>query len=207
MFDHIIGNEFVKSYLRRVIENNCIGNSILFAGPEGIGKSVFAEAFAKQIICRNDVSGDHQRKLESGNHPDLRVYRPEGKLGMHSIASMRQLSEEVYLAPFEAKNKVFIVHEAERMLSYSANALLKTFEEPALDTVIILLSSAPSSLLSTVLSRCRAIYFQSLSEQDIIAFLMQYHQKEFKEAQEVAMLSQGCIGNAIKLMQEGGDPL
>lgn len=207
MFDHIIGNESAKTYLKRVVEKGTIGNSLLFAGPEGVGKSLFAEAFAKLLICSNDPHGQHRRKIESGNHPDIRVYRPEGKIGMHSIASMRQFSEEVYLAPFEANYKVFIIHEAERMLSYSANALLKTFEEPASDTIIILLSHAPSSLLPTILSRCRMINFRLLSEEEITLFLIQQHQKKAEEAQTISMLSQGSLSNAIKLMQQSKDPL
>lgn len=207
MFDHIIGNESAKSYLKRIVEKGAIGNSLLFAGPEGVGKSLFAEAFAKLVICSNDLQGHHRRKVESGNHPDIRVYRPEGKIGMHSIASMRQFNEEVYQAPFEADYKVFIIHEAERMLSFSANALLKTFEEPAVDTIIILLSSAPSALLPTVLSRCRMIYFQSLSDEDINSYLINKHQKNAEEAQSIAMLSQGSLSNAIRLVQHGGDPL
>lgn len=207
MFDHITGNESAKTYLKRIVERGTIGNSLLFAGPEGVGKSLFAEAFAKLVICSDDLHGRHRRKIESGNHPDIRIYHPEGKTGMHSIATMRQFSEEVYLAPFEANYKVFIIHEAERMLSYSANALLKTFEEPALDTIIILLSSTPSTLLPTILSRCRMIYFQLLSEEEITSCLMQHHQKKSEEAQAIAMLSQGSIGNAVRLMQDGGDPL
>lgn len=207
MFDHIIGNDPAKKYLKRIIEKGTIGNSLLFAGPEGVGKSLFADAFAKMVICNDDPDGHHRRKIESGNHPDIRVYRPEGKTGMHSIASLRQFSEEVYLAPFEAKYKVFIIHEADRMLSYSANALLKTFEEPSLDSIIILVSSNPSALLPTVLSRCRMIHFQLLLEEEIVSFIMQSYQKSKEEAQSIAMLSQGSIGMAYKQIHQGGDPL
>lgn len=206
MFDHIIGNEQAKAYLTRIVERGTIGNSLLFAGPEGIGKSLFAEAFAKLVICQNDPQGHHKAKIESGNHPDIRTYRPEGKIGMHSIAAMRQLSEEVYLAPFEADRKVFIIHEAERMLTYSANALLKTFEEPAEDTMIILLSSAPASLLPTVLSRCRVIYFHSLLEDEIAAFIMRQCGTPLDEAQGIASLAQGSIGNALRLVNDGKNP-
>ena len=166
MFTHLFGNEQVKKYLTRMVETDAIGNSLLFAGPEGIGKSLFAYAFAKALICSDDPQGKHKQKIESGNHPDIRIYRPEGKIGMHSIASLRQLSEEVYLAPYEAKRKIFIIHDAERMLPYSSNALLKTFEEPLPVSIMILISSYPDLLLPTVRSRCRAIYFSALSEQE-----------------------------------------
>lgn len=207
MFDHIIGNQKAKDYLTHTAHRGMVGNSLLFAGPDGIGKSLFAEAFAKLLLCQEDPKGLNKHKVESGNHPDIRVYRPEGKIGMHSIASMRQFSEEVYLAPFEAKWKVFIVHEADRMLSYSANALLKTFEEPAQDTIIILLSSSSSALLPTVLSRCRTIYFHPLSEHDIASFVVQRFGKTTEEAELIAYMAQGSIGQAVRLAQEGTNPV
>ena len=80
---------------------------------------------------------------------------------MHSIDALRSLQKEVYLAPYEAKWKVFIIHDADRMLPTSANALLKTFEEPYKTSVIILLSSKPENL-PTLLSRCRRWHFNSL---------------------------------------------
>lgn len=207
MFDPIIGNDQVKDYLTHTVKRGMAGNSLLFAGPDGVGKSLFAEAFAKLLLTQNDPTGVHRRKLESGNHPDIRTYRPEGKIGMHSIASMRSLSEEVYLAPYEADKKVFIVHEADRMLPYSANALLKTFEEPSLDTVIILLSSNPSALLPTVLSRCRTIYFRPLAEEEIAQFLISKRGKSREEADLLAAMAQGSIGQALKLAEEGESSL
>lgn len=60
--------------------------------------------------------------------------------------------------------KVFIIYDAERMLNYSANALLKTFEEPSLDSVIILLTQNHNAILPTILSRCRMIRFQAISD-------------------------------------------
>lgn len=155
MFSHIRGNDLIKTYLMTMLKNGAIGNSLLFAGPEGIGKSLFAEALATHLLGR-----------DAKTHPDYHVYRPEGKIGMHSMQTMRQFSEEVYMAPFQGKWKIFVIHDAERMLSYSANALLKTFEEPAKDSIIILLSSEPQTLLPTVLSRCRTIRFHDIEKEE-----------------------------------------
>lgn len=153
-FKDIVGNELIKKYLSRLVEKEKIPQLLLFAGPEGGGKEEFAIAFAKNIL-----------ETDKFYHPDIRIYKPEGKLGMHSIQSMRQFCSEVYLSPFEAKRKVFIIHDAHRMLSYSANALLKTFEEPSLDSVIVLISSAPEQLLPTILSRCQMVRFQAIEQQ------------------------------------------
>ena len=156
-FTNIEGNDQVKEYLKKMVDNNAVGNSLLFAGPANANKELFAMALARQLL-----GPAAQFKIDAMAHPDLHVYKPEGKIGMHSISSMRKFCDDVYLPPFESKWKIFIIHDAERMLSYSANALLKTFEEPSLDSVIILLSSNPTSLLPTVLSRCRTISFRPL---------------------------------------------
>ena len=207
MFEHIIGNEQAKTYLKTTAEKGTVGNSLLFAGPDGIGKSLFAEAFAHLLICQSDPQNIHKRKIDAGNHPDIRIYRPEGKVGMHSIASMRLFSQEVYLAPCESKWKIFIIHEADRMLTYSANALLKTFEEPAKDAVIILISSSPEALLPTVLSRCRTIHFHPLAEQEVTSFIEKRCQKSPQEAQTIASMAQGSLGQAVRLAAEGKSPL
>lgn len=143
-------NDSVREYLTRIVKKGRIPNSLLFSGPENAGKKEVAFAFARQIL-----------KTTADKHPDLHLYRPEGKIGLHSIASMRAFNSEVYLAPFEAKHKVFIILEADRMLPTSANALLKTFEEPASDSIIILVSSRPEKLLPTILSRCQTVRFQA----------------------------------------------
>lgn len=205
-FNQLIGNSSIKTYLTRMIEKRAISHSLLFAGPEGVGKSLFAHALAALTICGQEEQSYHRRKIESGNHPDIRIYRPEGKLGLHSMQALRQFSEEVYVPPYEASWKVFIVHDAERMLSYSANALLKTFEEPPLHTMIILLSSAPASLLPTILSRCRTLHFQSLTEGEIAQFLREQHQLTEQEAGRLAQLAQGSLSRAILLLKQKGDP-
>lgn len=183
-FDAINGNDEIKRCLIKMVQNETLANSILFAGPDGAGKSLFANAFATLI-------------LGSENHPDLHHYRPEGKLGLHSINSMRQFSHEVYMAPYQGLKKVFIIHQAERMLPYSSNALLKTFEEPPSDTVIILISSAPDALLPTILSRCRTIRFASSSSQ-----------KEESETRIMVLklLSEGKM-KTIKQLSEAADQI
>ena len=195
MFDDIIGNNLVKNYLTTMVKKNAIGNSLLFAGIEGIGKSLFAESLAKLVLNAENLT----------NHPDVHIYRPEGKIGMHSIDSMRQMCEKVYLAPYSSSHKIFIIHNAEKMLPTSANSLLKTFEEPSLDTIMILLSSNPNALLPTVISRCRTIRFHHISEDDIASYLVKTIGKNETEAKQIAGLSGGSIGKAVRLCQNESD--
>ncbi|MFT4551546.1 MAG: DNA polymerase-3 subunit delta' [Chlamydiales bacterium] len=202
-FDDLIGNDIVKGYLESILTQGKLGNSILFSGPEGIGKSLFAYDFSTKILCQDDPEGHHLRKVKSGNHPDIHVCSPEGKIGMHSIRSMRQLAEEVYMLPNEGKWKVFIIHDAERMLPTSANALLKTFEEPASHSIIILLSSSPEALLPTITSRCRKVRFRPVLEKEIEMFLRDKKQVPQEEANRIALQARGSLGRAIRLLENG----
>jgi DNA polymerase III delta prime subunit len=91
------------------------------------------------------------------NHPDVHLYRPEGRVHHHPIESMRQLIDEVIMPPFQACAKVFIIEEADRMLPVSSNALLKTLEEPPAQTYFFLLCQSVEALLPTIVSRCQKL--------------------------------------------------
>ncbi len=143
----MIGNLPIQRFIR---EAKNIGHALLFAGPSGVGKGLFARTLAERLLGRP-------------NHPDLHIFYPEGKAAMHPIDRLRELSSQVYLTPLEGPNKVFIIEHAHRMLPSSANALLKTFEEPAPNTTLILLTDHHEEILSTILSRSQTLFFQPLS--------------------------------------------
>lgn len=142
-------NEPIKQYLKRLVERNIVPSSLLFSGPKNAEKEAIAEDFTKLLIG-SDIEF----------HPDVHRYRPEGKVGMHGVENIRQLRDEAYLPPYQSARKVFLIFDADRMLPYSANALLKIFEEPPLYNTIILISSSPEKLLPTILSRCHIIPFK-----------------------------------------------
>jgi len=144
----------------------------------------------------------HSNKSAHGSHLDVHIYYPEGKSGLHPISAMRQLIEEMQLPPFEAPCKIFILHDAERMLPSASNALLKTFEEPTLDSYIILLSSECEAMLPTIVSRCRKISFFSVAEDEIAKYIEQKYSKSPDEARRIAFLSHGSIGKAHALIEQ-----
>lgn len=199
--NEIIGNEPIKRYLKQMVNSGRIGQSFLFSGQEGIGKSLFAQALAKELICIHDPHGHHARKLDHGTHPDLHHLRTEGKVGMHSIEALRRFQEEIHMPPYEAPWKIFIVHEADRMLPTSANALLKSFEEPPKQTVIILLTSSPEEILGTILSRCNKIYFQPLTQQEIFDYLIKKGILE-ERAKKASRRADGSLSHALALCEE-----
>jgi DNA polymerase-3 subunit delta' len=181
IFSHLIGNPIAKDILERLLEKGTLPSVLLFHGIEGIGKGLFAKAVAEKLMGR--IKKDH---------PDIHIYYPEGKSSQHPISAMRQLIDEVGMPPFEAPCKVFIVHDAEKMLPSSSNALLKTLEEPPTDTYIFLISSDPDKLLPTIVSRCRKIPFFPVPEEELAAFL------NTPEGKRMAYLAQGSVAKALK---------
>lgn len=139
-------NEQNVSYLDRCIKLGRIPSSLLFAGPSHSPKEECALQFARNLLGEDNL--------------DLHTYHPEGKLGLHLMETMREFREEVYLPPYQHSRKVLILFDAERMQTASANALLKTFEEPLETSIMILVSSFPEKILPTIRSRCQILYFQ-----------------------------------------------
>src|SRR6266480_4341683 len=84
------------------------------------------------------------------------LYEPTSGLASHGIAAVRLLLRRLVLTPALARRKVFLIGDAERLVPQTgaeaaANALLKALEEPPADTVFVLTTAAPDSLLPTIL--------------------------------------------------------
>lgn len=149
MFSQLPGNDLSKKFLTKLLASGRVPHLMLFSGPEGVGMGLFARIFASRWL----------NIAEGKNHPDLHEMMPEGKTGMHSMQSIQGMIEKSAYLAYEGKGKVFIIDSAERMLPSSANALLKTIEEPPAHTLIILVTSAPDKLLPTIRSRCQVVRF------------------------------------------------
>jgi len=184
MFSHLIGNKTAAKHLAQMAQGRALPPVLLFYGPEGVGKGLFALALAKMLI--------------GSSKADLHVYTPDGN---HAVQAMRQLIDEVGMPPFESPCKVFIVHDADKMLAPSSNALLKTLEEPPADTIIILTTSEPDKILPTILSRCRKVPFFPIAEEEIFTFLVEHKKVHPDLAKKSAFHSEGSLGRALALAE------
>ena len=142
-------------------------HAVLLSGPEGLGKHQFAEQFAESLLCHDaDEKGAACGQcrgcllLKAGSHPDITRIEPEETGKAIKVDQVRALASFTSLsAQFERGYKVVLIGPAENMNRAAANSLLKTLEEPADNTILILLSSAPQRLLATIRSRCQRINF------------------------------------------------
>lgn len=136
-------------------------HAYLFGGSPGVGKRLFADAFAAFLLCLQPQAGRACGTCRScqlqraGSHPDRLVIEPEEQGKAIRVDAIRQLSDFIGQTAQQGGRKVIILHPAEAMNLNAANALLKSLEEPTRDTFLLLISDQPSRLLPTIRSRCR----------------------------------------------------
>ena len=119
------------------------------------------------------------------------------------INSIRMLERRINLSPNEAIHKICIIENAEMMNINTANAFLKTLEEPPDDTIIILTSSNPNALLPTILSRCQKIPFSAIHKKFLEKELEDKRFIENYAAKMFARIANGSMEKALRLADEG----
>jgi DNA polymerase-3 subunit delta' len=210
----IIGNERAIGLLKSSIEQGRVAHAYLFAGPAGVGKGLVAREFAKALNCeagpgRPEPCGKclSCRKIDHGTHPDVLWFRPTGAMRMIRVEQVAEFLEAAAFRPYEGRWKVFIIVDADRLNVQSQNKVLKTLEEPAPDTAIILTSSVPEALLPTILSRCQRIAFHPVARDALERFLVERHGASAERAAVAAALARGSVAAAIESLQENADHL
>ncbi|MBM6754982.1 DNA polymerase III subunit delta' [Collinsella tanakaei] len=154
----------VRDFLARAVATGRTSHAYLFVGAPGSGKLDAAWALAQALLCDEGGCGacDACVRVARHTHPDVHLFQPESATG-YLIAQVRDLLEDVALAPIRGARKVYIIDRAEQLRSNSANALLKTLEEPPAHTTFILLGTSTDVMLSTIVSRCQCVPFRMLS--------------------------------------------
>lgn len=154
----------VREFLARAVASGRASHAYLFVGAPGSGKLDAAWALAQALLCENGGCGacDACVRVARHTHPDVHHLAPESATG-YLIAQIRDLLDDVALAPIRAQRKVYIIERAEQLRANSANALLKTLEEPPAGVTFILLGTAQDTILPTIVSRCQCVPFRTIS--------------------------------------------
>ena len=167
-FEAIRGQAEALEFIRGSLERQRIPSAFLFHGPGHVGKRTTALALAMALNCargQGDGCGECPscRKITESLHPDVDTVKPDGQY--IKIDQVREVQERLSLIPYEARKRVIIFAQAERMNPQAANAFLKTLEEPPGDTLLILCAEQPTRLLETIRSRCVPVRFALLGPQ------------------------------------------
>lgn len=162
---NIIGNEKIKKYLIKQVENGTILHSYLFSGIDGIGKKEFAKEFAKLLLCKNS---NECELFKNNNHPDYKIINEDSEV--IKIEQIRDLINKIIEKPINSQKKVYIINDCHKMTVEAQNCLLKTLEEPPEFAILILITSNENLLLNTIISRCMKINFNCISSEEIINY-------------------------------------
>ena len=195
------GMDAKMEQLMRSAQAGRIVHALLFTGPRGTGKRTMAGLFARAVLCQS--GGERPcgvcpacKKCLEGMHPDVHVVAPEKN--SIKVGQIRDLVGELTLAAYEGGKKIAIIERADSMNENAQNALLKTLENPVGDTMFILLTETPGTLLPTIISRCLQLRFHCLETDDCARVLMQRGIASDR-ATLLAALAQGSVGRALEI--------
>lgn len=221
MDSFLVGHPRVVSQLSRAMAQERLAHALLFVGPKGVGRETCAVGLAAGLLC--DAEKQLPRPLfgcgtcrsctrvHARNHPDLHWVMSEAEASDRGVLAgdnkrrpsrgilvdqVRELSRVMRMKPYEGRAKVAVIVDAHLMNQNAANALLKTLEEPAPATWLVLLAPHPRAILPTLLSRCQRITFGPLGEEDVASVLQRLGASDVPTR---AKLGEGSVARALAL--------
>lgn len=207
----ILGHRQPIARLRTLLREGRLPHALLFAGPEGVGKRRVAQALAASLLCLGEgelpcgrCASCRALRAEDGAHPDFIALAPEGKsVKSIRIDAVRQMQAEAARRPTLSRRRVVLIDDAQCLNETAQNGLLKTLEEPAGAVTFILVTTAKTALLNTIVSRCMTVGFGPLPAAELAAALAARGIPQ-QEAQNLAALSDGSFHRALQLEEGGG---
>lgn len=215
--------------LMRTLEDGTFVHAYLISGMAGVGKRTLARLMAQYLLCQAGAEGDGFlegllapvskpcgvcaacRQVLSGNHPDLvwvcpgRPISPDVEKGKQTIPvdEIREVLRIVSAHTYEGGRRVVCIEQADKMNAQAQNCLLKTLEEPAENTVFLLLTERRSLLLPTIVSRCRSLSLHAWPDEVVLRALEKHGAPENRRL-EAARLAGGSIGQALTIASDEG---
>jgi len=208
-FRDLAGHRHVLDLTARAAARGSLPPSLIFAGPDGVGKRLAAISLAQFFNCLSPSAGDAEsapdacghctvcRRVARAVHADVLMIEP-GDSGSIKVDQVRGAIERSAYRPFEGRRRVVIVDEADAMEAPAQNALLKTLEEPPAASTFVLVTARPDLLLPTVRSRCQRVRFAPLSPADIAQVLIRDHGFAEHDAHAAAALADGSLARALE---------
>jgi DNA polymerase-3 subunit delta' len=210
-FRDLAGHRHLLELLAGAAVRGTLPPSLLFAGPDGVGKRAAAIALAQLLNCPErvevaspggkmvDACGTCPtcRRIARGVHGDVVELKPDDKGSIKTDPVRDNVVKPSTYRPFEGRRRVFILDEADTLIENAQDVLLKTLEEPPPTAVFILVTSLPDTLLPTVRSRCQRVRFGRLQPVEIARVLERTQGYSPAEARAAASAADGSLARAL----------
>jgi DNA polymerase III subunit delta' len=209
-WDRVRGHDGIIRSFDATWRKGRLGHAYLFVGPVGVGKHTFARELARALLCETRSASlaacgkcPGCTLADAGTHPDLALAaRPDDKVEF-PIESIRDLIAHLALKPARGGRKVAIVDDADDLNAESANAFLKTLEEPPPSSVLILIGGpSPERQFSTIQSRCQIVSFRPLPNAELTKFLREKGITDEARLDRLVRVAGGSPGQALALDDE-----
>lgn len=208
MFEEFAGNKEIKETVKNAVKSGRFPHAFIIEGEEGSGRHTLARIIAAAAVCESEDAPCGKCRVcglvRRDGHSDVLTYSPDG--ATFKVDTVREIRDKAYIMPIEAKRKVNILVDADRMNDSAQNALLKVLEEPPAFMVFILITANASALLPTVRSRCVTFSVQNPDTQEACEYIETVTDADRRDILEALECSHGNIGRALAVLKGDCSP-
>ncbi len=206
-------NNYFNSFIK-LFKNNKLPNTILFTGLKGLGKSTFAYHFINYLLSSNEdkkysiekFSIDPFNKSYLGicnnTHPNFYLLDNAENEENIKIDQVRNILKFLNKTTYNSNTKIVLIDNAEYLNLNSANALLKTLEEPPKNTFFFIIHNSSFKIPDTVKSRCVefSFFFNSIEKREILSNLINQYDLNFSHKNLDEVFYYQGPGNLLRYM-------